>query len=74
MSEEKALMSTHRYMPNESYERLPLLCYSRAEASPAARQSNIDREHSSVLPGLTILTSLVVLEPLTVQNHPIRLP
>ena len=24
MSEEKALMSTHRYMPNESYERPPL--------------------------------------------------
>jgi len=61
MSEGKALMSTHRYMPNESYERPPLLCYSRAAAaSPAARQSNIDREHSSVLLGPTILTSLVV--------------
>lgn len=53
-------MSTHRCVPNESYERPAPLCYSRAAASPAIRESNIDREHSSVLLGLTIITTLVV--------------
>ena len=47
-------------LPNKSYERRAPLSYSRAAASPAIRQSNIDREHSSVLLGLTIITSLVV--------------
>jgi len=53
-------MSTERLRPNDSYVRPAPLCYSRAATSPAISQSNVGRKNSGVMPGLSIVTCVLV--------------